>query len=88
MYSICIISNQGLKPIASFESYSEANLSFDEYDEKYPYALIEILPAAMLDKMIKDSEGYYYSEDDENDPYLAYRGEDKDLLDYESIECI
>ena len=43
-YTIARMNDEGkFIALESFDSYSEAELNYDKYEEMYPYALIEII---------------------------------------------
>ena len=45
-YKIGMMTSEGVKTLEYFDSYSEAELKFDDYCELYPNAWIEILNEA------------------------------------------
>ncbi len=47
-YTIARMTDEGkFIAIDTFDSYSEAELNYDKYEEMYPYALIEIVSHAV-----------------------------------------
>jgi hypothetical protein len=47
-YYIVDINPCGIKPIKQFDSYSEADLEFDDLCDRYPHAYLEILPETAI----------------------------------------
>jgi hypothetical protein len=46
-YTIARMNDEGnWVALESFDSYSEAELNYDKYEDMYPYALIEIISSA------------------------------------------
>jgi len=44
MYTVARMNDEGRwVALDTFDSYSEAELSYDKYEDMYPYALIEII---------------------------------------------
>jgi hypothetical protein len=44
MYTIARMDDEGRwVALETFDSYSEAEMDYDKYEEMYPYALIEII---------------------------------------------
>jgi hypothetical protein len=44
MYTISRINDEGnWVALDTFDSYSEAELNYDKYEDMYPYALLEII---------------------------------------------
>ena len=75
-YAYLIIDILENKILKLYESYSEAELEYDDLCDAYPQAWLEIMNA------------FDIAASEPKPLCPSYYGEDKDPLDYESIDCI